>query len=113
MKHFPLLAISLAALTLSACEYKKHPMDKPPPSAMAERDSAPKFDDLDKEESKAGVSGDAMTTAPGPSTAGARTEPPGTGAPGATTTAPGPSTAGARTEPPGTGAPGAMTTAPQ
>jgi hypothetical protein len=54
MKYFSLLAISLAALTLSACEpIKKHPMDKPPPSAMAERDSAPKFEELDKEESKA------------------------------------------------------------
>ncbi len=50
MKYSLLLAVSLAALTLSACEYKKHPMDKPPPSAMAERDSAPKFDELDKEE---------------------------------------------------------------
>jgi hypothetical protein len=49
MKYSLLLAVSLAALTLSACEYKKHPMDKPPPSAMAERDSAPKFDELDKE----------------------------------------------------------------
>ncbi|HET7061044.1 MAG TPA: hypothetical protein VFI43_02580 [Nitrosospira sp.] len=89
MKYFPLLAISLATLTLSACEYKKHPMDKPPPSAMAERDSAPKFDELDKEESKGGAgSGEAMTTAPGPSAAGARTEPPGTGAPGAMTEAP-------------------------
>jgi len=55
MKYFSLLAISLAALTLSACEYKKHPMDKPPPSAMADRDSAPKFEELDKEESKAGT----------------------------------------------------------
>jgi hypothetical protein len=53
MKYFSLLAISLAAVTLSACEYKKHPMDKPPPSAMVERDSAPKFDELDKEASKA------------------------------------------------------------
>ena len=60
MKYSLLLAVSVAALTLSACEYKKHPMDKPPPSAMAERDSAPKFDELDKEEnagSKAGAGG--------------------------------------------------------
>ena len=60
MKYSLLLAVSLAALTLSACEYKKHPMDKPPPSAMAERDSATKFDELDKEEdtgSKAGAGG--------------------------------------------------------
>jgi hypothetical protein len=46
---YPLLIAAVAALTLTACEYKKHPMDKPPPSAMAERDSAPKFDELDKE----------------------------------------------------------------
>jgi hypothetical protein len=51
---YSLLAIVLAAVTLSACEYKKHPMDKPPPSAMAERDSAPDFSELDKEESSAG-----------------------------------------------------------
>ena len=57
MKYSLLLAVSLAALTLSACEYKKHPMDKPPPSAMVERDSAPKFDELDKEEPKAGAGG--------------------------------------------------------
>ncbi len=53
MKYSSLLAISLAALTLSACEYKKHPMDKPPPSASVERDSAPKFEELDKEEAQA------------------------------------------------------------
>jgi hypothetical protein len=47
---YSLLAIVLAAVTLSACEYKKHPMDKPPPSAMVERDSAPDFNELDKEE---------------------------------------------------------------
>ena len=46
---YSFLAVVMAALTLSACEYKKHPMDKPPPSAMAERDSAPNFDELDKE----------------------------------------------------------------
>jgi hypothetical protein len=46
---YPLLVAAVAAFTLTACEYKKHPMDKPPPSAMAERDSAPKFDELDKE----------------------------------------------------------------
>jgi hypothetical protein len=46
---YPLLVAAVAALMLTACEYKKHPMDKPPPSAMAERDSAPKFDELDKE----------------------------------------------------------------
>ena len=47
---YSLLAIVLAAVTLSACEYKKHPMDKPPPSAMVERESAPDFSELDKEE---------------------------------------------------------------
>ena len=57
MKYSLLLAVSLAALTLSACEYKKHPMDKPPPSAMAERDSAPKFDELDKEENAGSKTG--------------------------------------------------------
>jgi hypothetical protein len=57
MKYSLLLAVSLAALTLSACEYKKHPMDKPPPSAMAERDSAPKFDELDKEGDDASKAG--------------------------------------------------------
>lgn len=46
---YSLLAAAIVALTLSACEYKKHPMDKPPPSAMAERESAPNFDELDKE----------------------------------------------------------------
>lgn len=45
---YSLLAVALTALTLTACgEYKKHPMDKPPPSASIERDSAPNFDDLD------------------------------------------------------------------
>ena len=65
MKYFSLLAISVAALTLSACEpYKKHPMDKPPPSAMAERDSAPKFEELDKEESKEGSAPAGVKTEP-------------------------------------------------
>jgi predicted small lipoprotein YifL len=45
---YSLLAVVLTALTLTACgEYKKHPMDKPPPSASVERDSAPNFDELD------------------------------------------------------------------
>jgi hypothetical protein len=47
---YPLLVAAVAALMLTACEYKKHPMDKPPPSAMAERDSAPKFDELEDKE---------------------------------------------------------------
>ena len=46
---YSLLAVVMAALMLSACEYKKHPMDKPPPSAMVDRESAPNFDELDKE----------------------------------------------------------------
>ncbi|MCC2682406.1 MAG: hypothetical protein K0S36_1970 [Nitrosospira multiformis] len=54
---YSLLAIVLAAAALSACEYKKHPMDKPPPSAMAERDSAPDFSELDKEEAPGNASG--------------------------------------------------------
>lgn len=47
MKYI-LIAISAAALlVLTACEGKKsldgHPMDKPPPSAFAPRDSEPVF----------------------------------------------------------------------
>jgi len=46
MFRFSLLAVTCAALiTLSACEEKKsldgHSMEKPPPSAFMERDSAP------------------------------------------------------------------------
>ena len=63
MKYSLLLAVSLAALTLSACEYKKHPMDKPPPSAMVERDSAPKFDELDKEGEAGSKAGSASADA--------------------------------------------------
>ncbi len=65
---YSLLAIVLAAAALSACEYKKHPMDKPPPSAMVERDSAPDFSELDKEEpagnTPALVGGDTKREAP-------------------------------------------------
>jgi len=64
---YSLLAIVLAAVMLSACEYKKHPMDKPPPSAMAERDSAPDFSELDKEpagNAPAPAGGDAKQEAP-------------------------------------------------
>ena len=47
MKYIYLL-IACAAITLSACEEKKsldgHSMEKPPPSAFIERDSAPDFD---------------------------------------------------------------------
>ena len=50
-----LLVVALAALTLTACgEGKKsldgYPMDKPPPSADAPRDSEPNFDALKAEE---------------------------------------------------------------
>jgi predicted small lipoprotein YifL len=45
---YSFLAVVLAALTLAACDGKKHPMDKPPPSASIERESAPNFDELDK-----------------------------------------------------------------
>ena len=50
MKYSFLAVVSASLLlTLTACEpYKKHPMDKPPPSASVERDSAHNFDDLDK-----------------------------------------------------------------
>lgn len=46
MSRFSLLAtVVVALLTLSACEGKKsldgYPMDKPPPSAYAPRDSEP------------------------------------------------------------------------
>ncbi|MBX9894029.1 MULTISPECIES: hypothetical protein [unclassified Nitrosomonas] len=45
MLRFSLVAIAFAILTLSACEGKKsldgYPMDKPPPSAYAPRDSEP------------------------------------------------------------------------
>ncbi len=43
MIKFSLLVTALAVLVLTACEGKKsldgHPMDKPPPSAYAPRDS--------------------------------------------------------------------------
>jgi len=45
---YSFLAVALAALLLTACDGKKHPMDKPPPSASVQRDSAPNFDELDK-----------------------------------------------------------------
>ncbi|MBA4142066.1 MAG: hypothetical protein H0X43_03465 [Nitrosospira sp.] len=50
---YTLLAIAMTTLLLSACDSKKHPMDKPPPSAMVERDSAPNFDELDNEDTGA------------------------------------------------------------
>ena len=52
---YPLLAVTLAALMLTACgEGKKsldgYPMDKPPPSADAPRASEPNFDEIKAEE---------------------------------------------------------------
>jgi hypothetical protein len=44
---YSFLAVALAAFVLTACDGKKHPMDKPPPSASVERESAPNFDELD------------------------------------------------------------------
>jgi hypothetical protein len=53
---YSFIAVVLASFLLTACEpYKKHPMDKPPPSASVERDSAPNFDDLDKPDEPAGA----------------------------------------------------------
>jgi hypothetical protein len=52
---YSFIAVVLTSFLLTACEpYKKHPMDKPPPSASVERDSAPNFDDLDKPDEAAG-----------------------------------------------------------
>jgi len=52
MIRFSLLVVVL--LTLAACEGKKsldgYPMDKPPPSAYAPRDSEPTFDTTDTQE---------------------------------------------------------------
>lgn len=49
MIKFSLLVTAFAILVLTACEGKKsldgHPMDKPPPSAYAPRDSEPVFND--------------------------------------------------------------------
>jgi hypothetical protein len=36
------------AIALAACDSKKHPMDKPPPSAFIERDSVPDLADPDE-----------------------------------------------------------------
>ncbi|PSJ18317.1 hypothetical protein [Nitrosomonas supralitoralis] len=61
MIRFSLLTVAFAVLTLTACEGKKsldgYPMDKPPPSAYAPRDSEPTFDAADTqaaEKEKAG-----------------------------------------------------------
>ncbi|MCE7915689.1 MAG: hypothetical protein DYH15_13725 [Nitrosomonas sp. PRO4] len=52
MIKFSLLATALAVLMLTACEGKKsldgYPMDKPPPSAYAPRDSEPALDNKDE-----------------------------------------------------------------
>ncbi len=52
MIKFSLMVTALAVLVLTACEGKKsldgYPMDKPPPSAYAPRDSEP----VDNNESK-------------------------------------------------------------
>lgn len=53
---YSFLAVALAALMLTACDGKKHPMDKPPPSASVERDSAPNFDELDSSSTDAASS---------------------------------------------------------
>jgi hypothetical protein len=42
------LVIVLMAIALAACDSKKHPMDKPPPSAFIERDSVPDLADPDE-----------------------------------------------------------------
>ena len=53
MIKFSLLMTAFAILVLTACEGKKsldgHPMDKPPPSAYAPRDSEPALDNSAKE----------------------------------------------------------------
>ena len=61
MKYL-LLAAALTALTLTACDGKKHPMDKPPPSASVERDSAPNFDELDKPSADVAAGGQGATS---------------------------------------------------
>jgi len=57
MNKFLLLVAAFSALTLTACEGKKsldgHPMDKPPPSAFAPRDSEPVLDGVDAKGSDA------------------------------------------------------------
>ena len=52
MTKFLFISVAIATLTLTACEGKKsldgYPMDKPPPSAYAPRDSEPTLDNTDK-----------------------------------------------------------------
>ena len=58
-----MLMIALVALSLAACEGKKsldgHPMDKPPPSAYAPRDSEPQLDAPKESAGAAGATSDA------------------------------------------------------
>ncbi|MBP6057557.1 MAG: hypothetical protein KA524_03910 [Nitrosomonas sp.] len=53
MIKFSLFVTALAVLFLTSCEGKKsldgYPMDKPPPSAYAPRDSEPVFNDTKEE----------------------------------------------------------------
>tara|TARA_R110002073_G_scaffold182544_1_gene340796 strand:+ start:754 stop:954 length:201 start_codon:yes stop_codon:yes gene_type:complete len=55
MVKYSLLATALVILLLAACEGKKsldgHPMDKPPPSAYAPRDTEPVLDESVTDES--------------------------------------------------------------
>ena len=62
MMKYLLLAAAVTALTLTACDGKKHPMDKPPPSASVERDSAPNFDELDKPSANEAAGGQDATS---------------------------------------------------
>ena len=52
MIRFLFIIVAIATLSLTACEGKKsldgYPMDKPPPSAYAPRDSEPALDNTDK-----------------------------------------------------------------
>ncbi len=54
---YSFLVAALAIFVLTACEGKKsldgHPMDKPPPSAFAPRDSEPVFDKSKTDEAAA------------------------------------------------------------
>ena len=66
---YQLLVATMLALALTACgEGKKsldgHPMDKPPPSADAKRDSEPNFDAI-KEEEPASAAAVPAPAAPG------------------------------------------------
>ena len=62
-KFLLMLMIALVALSLAACEGKKsldgHPMDKPPPSAYAPRDSEPQLYAPKESAGAAGATSDA------------------------------------------------------